>query len=214
MTATAAEPQRNIRGLVQKHWGKLAASVAFMLSVSAWATSSIATEPLGRDVGWLGALGFVLTAWGVVISVGGFGVTIWQLHRTQNAATAVAAALSGIKRDYGSFEIVTELRTALGAVASTQSHVNGRRWDEALACYNTLRISLIKIIAVQGGLDQQHLETAKNLLATAVDNARSIQALRSSEVEELSTDVVDRNLLDLEDFLIHMEYNMKGAIRG
>lgn len=149
-----------------------------------------------------------------MISVAGFAVTWWQLARTQTAAAAVTTAMTRLKQDFASFELISEIRTARASAESASGHVAGDRWPEALQSYNSMRSSLSRMVAARDGLDERQLELAQDYLASALDACTSIERLHGSNPAELSKDVMNGKLRDFDTFLISLEVNLKESIRA
>lgn len=172
----------------------------------------VAAEP--DAIGMIGSIGFLFGAWGILLSVGGFGLTWWQLQRTRRAASAVAEAMVGLKREFNSFDVITEVRTARGYAEATQGHVISARWGDALASYNNARASLNKVVAVRGVLSEQNLERARDYISEALATCSSIERMQRDSSDFVSIDIINDKLRELDGFLIELEYSMKDAIRG
>lgn len=200
-------------GLLRLYWLQILIVTTALIALSVAWTNNLAKQPAPTALGHVEALGFVLTVWGLLLSVAGFGVTWWQLARTQTSSQAVERALSRIKRDYESFDLITEVRTARANAEITQSHITSARWDDALGSYNALRISLAKIAAVRGGLSDESRESTKDLLAAAQDACNSIEKFRVHNTEQLTADVLNTILRNMDTFLISVEYSLKDSIR-
>lgn len=157
-----------------------------------------------------GATGIILGAWGLLVSLFGFAVTFWQLARTRKAAVAVNAAVGKLKRDFGQFDVVLELRTARGAAEETQLHLTGARWDVAVGSFNKLRASLSKMVAVRGGLTETQCEGAKDHIAFVLGICRSIE----QSPGRVRVDTVNSRLREIDDFLIGIEFGVKDSLSG
>lgn len=115
-----------------------------------------------------------------------------------------------IRRDYGSFDVVTELRTAQAAGGDAQSHLEAGRSVEAIVSLNRARASLVKIISIPQVMDVNQAEEAKNYLAIVLDAGRTIARSRADDGVELPTLSIMERLQELDSFLIALEFSLKG----
>jgi len=195
--------------------GFLAAALAVIfIALSWWALTWLALLPVGSTLGLSGGWGLILSVWGLLLSIGGFTVTWWQLSRTRTSAAAAARAISRLKRDFGSFDVVTEARTARLYAEAAQSHSAGQRWAEALYSYNSIRTSLTKMVSVSDALSSEQYEIARDYIATFLDACQSIENLKDVDPDKLSAELLNYKLRELDGFLINVEYSLKDAIRG
>ncbi len=151
---------------------------------------------------------------GLGVTVLGFGFTFWQLARTRRATAAVTQTIKRIKRDFGSFDILLEVRTARAAAAETQGHIQGGRWDLALVSYNNLRSSLATMLAVRGGLTGSDAEQAKDHVADALDACKLLDSLDAEGAPAVDRSTLNNKLRELDGFLIHLEYSVKDSFSG
>lgn len=162
---------------------------------------------------WLGLWGFRLTFLGLVVSVAGFIFTIWQLVRTRGATAAVSLAVQRLRRDFGSLDIITELRSAAAAAAEAQNNIGERRWPQALSGYNKIRQSLYKAIAVESALASADVEQVKDYIAHALGACAELDAAQGG-VAGIDTVALGTKLRELEGYLIGLEYRIKESFGG
>ena len=170
--------------------------------------------PASQSLGWANASGLMIGVWGLAVSIVGFALTMWQLQRTQSAAAAVGSAMVRLKQDFASFDVITELRTARAAGEAIQSHVSCDRWGEAFQGYNIVRASLKKISVAHGGLTSEQRGIVQDHIASCLDACTSIERLMPDSVSELSKEVLNNNLRNMDNFLIEIEFSLKDAIRA
>lgn len=190
----------------------LGVAVAVVISLLLWRPMLTYYEAVSSK--FAGALGILLGLYGLALTVAGFGLTWWQLARTQRAAEAVRLAIKRLKNDFSSFDILLEMRTARAAGEECGRHLGVPSWHEAQASYHRLRSSLVKMTAVNAGLSDENLGYIKDFTAVAVDAIRGLDAkVRDAEVE---VDVANlgESLLELDEFLIRLEYSMRDIISG
>jgi len=201
----------SVSTLLGRHKGWLLLGLVASVAVSAGLVRFWANTNLSSTVG---ALGAVFSIWGLAISIAGFGLTWWQLSRTQRAASAVAAAVARLKRDFGAFDVITELRTAQASAQETQGHIDGMRWELAIAGYNKTRASLMKMVAVRDGLSGARAEAAKDFIGEGLDACQNIEGLSTSSPQSIPRQALNMRLRELDNFLISVEFELKDAIRG
>lgn len=160
------------------------------------------------------ALGILLGLYGFALTIAGFGLTWWQLARTQRAAEAVRLAIKKLKNDFGAFDILLEMRTARAAGEECGRHLGVPSWHEAKGSYHRLRSSLVKMTAVKAGLNDEDRGYIKDFTAVAVDAIRGLDA--KVRDPQLGVDVANlaESLLELDEFLIRLEYSMRDIISG
>ena len=162
----------------------------------------------------VGAYGFFVGLWGLVISVAGFAVTWAQLVKTQSAASAATNAIGRLKKEFGSFDVVTELRTAKAAAEDAEAHVGASRWVDASSAYSRARASLTKMVSVKDGLAVEQADAARDFITTCVDGYHATQKLASEPDANISLDILKSRLIDLDTFLIEVEFSLKASMNG
>ncbi|WP_156389216.1 hypothetical protein [Brevundimonas sp. Root1423] len=162
----------------------------------------------------VGAYGFFIGLWGLVISVAGFFITWWQLVKTQSAASAAANAIVRLKKEFGSFDVVTELRTAKAAAEDAEAHVGASRWADASSAYSRARASLTKMVSVKDGLASEQADIARDFITTCVDGYHATQKLLADANADVSLDLLKSRLIDLDTFLIEVEFSLKASMNG
>lgn len=165
-----------------------------------------------KDDRWLGSGGFALSVAGLLFSVVGFGLTLWQLNRTNSATEAVGKAIVRLRRDLGSLDVLTELRSAAEAAGEAQAHLSNQRWASALLSYNKIRHCLYKALAVDGALNAVDSETAKDFIAHALGACSELEMAADNPIGDVSN--MSGKLRELEGFLVTSEYRTKDSFGG
>lgn len=192
-------------------WGALIAAgvVCSLLTVPAYLLLANVDS-----VGAFGAAGLLLGVWGLLISTAGFSVTWWQLAKTRSAARASQQAITNLKREFRSFDVITELRTAKAAAEETRSHIGASRWTDAFHSYDRARVSLTKMVSVRDGLSATDVDLARDYITSCVDGSQSVKRLSEDEQADVSKEILYDRLTSLDGFLISIEYSMKDAFHG
>jgi hypothetical protein len=187
----------------------LLVAAVFTLALG-WVTSSY--YQLGSRS--FGGFGFFFTTWGVAISLAGFGFTWFQLAKTRRTAAEVTRALGRVKNDYSYFDVVTEGRSAQAAANEAQVHINGDKWELALAAYSRIRGSLAKMLAVRNGLTPENHERAQDFLADAMTASQTLEGCVGVDAPAIDKGLLTGRLRELETFLIDVEFGTKDAFGG
>jgi hypothetical protein len=87
---------------------------------------------------WFGLLG-------LVVSIVGFGFTIYQLMLTRSAAQAAVIASEQAKKRVASYDMIFELSRASSALEATHGHIRRGDWPEVLQGYSEARLALVRI---------------------------------------------------------------------
>lgn len=159
------------------------------------------------------ASGFSATVTGLLVGVFGFGITFWQLWRTRKAAGAAEEAVSRLKQDFASFDVILELRTARVSGAEAGRHVNSGRWLAALVSLDQVRESLQKMLGVRNGLEIRDAERAKDYIAYALGACSSIEHVERAG-GDISRTALTGKLRELDGYLIELEGTLKDRFSG
>lgn len=153
--------------------------------------------------------GFGLTILGVVISLGGFWVTIAQLLRTSRATEAVEAEVSLLKNRMAAFDYASECVRASKSLEHATHLLRGRNWGDAAARLLEAQGVLNRVsTSTEGTADSRGFakQTADQLLI-------SVRELEEAHDKGLDFDPTDLTLtlrkqinsLDIETISIHKE---------
>lgn len=162
----------------------------------------------------MSATSWLMSAWGIALSLLGFGITWWQLYRTRTASQKVAEALHDIRSDYAAFDVVTELRTALAAGDDALACLEDDRWGGVMTAYDRARISLIKMASINGGLRDDKVSEAKDFAGDMLSSCGLVSEKHVSSPQEIPKPSMIANLRLMNNFLIALEQEIKGGIGG
>lgn len=197
----------------KKAWGfvpillAVATASVLLLIISANFVSAN-TSTVKRDF-W----GFDLSAAGYVLSAVGFTFTLWQLAKAQNETAAVNNAIRRLRRDFGSLDVISELRAARSASIEARSFFSQFKKSDkppTLARYDTIRECLNKAIAVDSPMSNEDIEIIKNFIADAY-GACTILDEWTGPVSSLDRASLQNKLRELEDALVQIEQKIKGS---
>lgn len=158
--------------------------------------------------------GMLLSVSGVVLSLIGFGVTLWQLTRTVLTTVAVQKAVKDLKRSVGSLDIISEVRTAQAASEAAQKALDGSHWAGALEACDRVRVSLAKMASVPGGLLPHQAQEAMDFIASCLAASEALRVSAVSADIENELHPFGTKLRQIEVFLIGIEFGVKDAVRG
>lgn len=204
--------QASLPDLLAKYWPVLVIALALMLLGSWILTTKVAKYEPTPLYGFPSAIGLLLTGWGVVISVGGFAVTWFQLYRTQTSSEAVAAALLRLKRDYNSFDLIAELRAARTHGKAAMHSSQHERWVDALSGFHGIRESLNRISSVRTILSDDQVLLIKERQMSVLDACHTLATHADpSSIEDISSRTINL-LMDLDEVLTAIEMALKEDI--
>lgn len=204
--------QASLPELLARYWLVLAITLSLMLLASWVLTARMARYEPTPLYGLPSAIGLVLTGWGVLISVGGFAVTWFQLYRTQTSAEAVAKALLRLKRDYNSFDLIAELRAARTHGKAAMHSSQYGRWVDALAGFHGIRESLNRISSVKTILSEEQVSVVKERQMSVLDACHTLATnVDPSSIEDITSRTINL-LMDLDEVLTAIEMALKEEI--
>jgi len=174
----------------------------------------VAPRLASYDATTVGAWGFILSAWGIPLAIIGFAMTLWQLARTQNAANAASAAMEKVKKELRSFDIVLEVRTARTSIAEIQGKLTIRDWAGIINNYNQIRESLAKIDSGYPLLPAEKSNKLKDYRGDTLSVCTSMEEARASNFQEINSSHLISNLMEMDDFLISLEFSLKELVGG
>jgi hypothetical protein len=195
---------------VKRQFGWVILAIFVGMVISIWAAPLTEAKLSSNRVG---SIGLILGVWGLIFSIVGFAITWRQISQTQKSAEAVASAMQKIKRDYGTFDIVSEARSAFGFCEATLAHMEGERWAQAASTYNETSKSLFRIIATLDKIDSDKGVTATEHNNDALIAVATLEQLSRGN-EPFDQTALRRQIRELVGFLIFLEHSEKGNISG
>lgn len=90
----------------------------------------------------VGAWSLIVSIAGLILSLVGFGFTIWQLYKTQNSAKAASQAVQDLTKRTSLYDIVLELERSLTAVESANRSCRNETWSDVYGYCETARGSI------------------------------------------------------------------------
>lgn len=169
---------------------------------------------VAADAAQLSAAGLALTSWGLVLALGGFGITWWQIHRSTTAAQAVANAVSTMRRDYAAFDVITELRTARAHTEGVITALAVSDWPGANKSYWGVRVSLMKMASSSEILDPSAISACKDYVADILTASDVIQQNSEQNPELIPAPQLVTQMTEADNFLISLEQQLKGSFRA
>jgi hypothetical protein len=210
MDAATQNGQISFVTWLTRYWRASALAVAICIVLSLFAAPWLAS----RNQDEIGVWGFILSVWGIPLALIGFAVTLWQLARTQNAANAANAAIERVKKELRSFDIVLEVRTTRSVVADVRLKLVTPNWEDLINSYNKIRESLTKIDHGYTGYSKERKDEIKDFRAVVLGSCTSIENARQTNFEEISLSSLSSQLIEIDDFLISLEFELKESIGG
>jgi len=95
---------------------------------------------------WANITNWYLTAWGLIVTVGGFGITLFQLSETKTSFEAAKAAVEKWKRQRSNVQIIDNIREAM-SLLRTGLDLVGNDWPEFKRTYDQVRLLNASMLA-------------------------------------------------------------------
>lgn len=162
----------------------------------------------------VGAIGLALTTWGLALAIVGFGITWWQIQRSRNAAQAVASAVSTMRKDYASFDVITELRSARAHAESVIAALSQSDWSAANKSYWGIRVSLIKMSSSGDVITENDASKCKDYVMDVLSATELIQQNADTSPELIPSPQLVVQMTEADNFLISLEQQLKGTFRA
>lgn len=153
-----------------------------------------------------------LSIFGLVISGVGFWLSIKEIIKARRKADNIESAISGIKRQIGNFDLVSELSICRSSVVVAADLVNSGDWKRAAVHYNVIRTSLVKIVKIRSNIGAEAIEAMKGYIASISIGSDQLDALNSGEIPEVSRAELVGVLRGLEVALIEGELAQKDGL--
>jgi hypothetical protein len=157
-------------------------------------------------------LGYRLTIVGFFVTVVGLAVAIWQSLKAVTAAEAAQISVNNLRLQLGSFDLMGTVGHAQATILEGLSHVGAGRWEATLGSFNRLQTSLSQLMAVPKSLENSQLDEAKDLKAKLSDSCLALGTAIREGQENLEITLLEKNLTDLEHFLILLSATLKERI--
>jgi hypothetical protein len=181
--------------------------------LSALALAALLTSYSSIPKDWSDASSFSATHVGLLVSLGGFAVTWWQLTRTQEAAAAAKRAVIRLKGEIAAFDAIGEIRTAKAAADEAQAHVVSQRWEPALMASNRLLEALQKVRSGAHGLGANDTARLEDYISQSLDACVAIERA-TREVADLGAGALTGRLREINSYMVDLEYRLKDRASG
>lgn len=172
----------------------LAALAALLLGVS---LLHGALSESGRQ-----AVAFIFGNWGVLVTVIGLAIAIWQLQQSKSATEAAAAAVQRLRSDVGMLDIIAELGTCKQEIGNAIDKLNDGSWKNACAHLQPVRSTLNRIIAVPNKYPEVDPEAFKNHISYLIASETALEPIINDPFD--STEMRS-NLRQIADSLDQLE---------
>lgn len=115
---------------------------------------------------------------GLILGIGGFGITLWQLAQTRTAAEQASGAVERLRGDIKSLDVISEIHAITNGSANAIALLKSENWSQASEAYEKIRVSLNKITVSHSRLNTAIDEgTAKDFLSHLIGAAGELESL-------------------------------------
>lgn len=182
------------------------ASVVILLGLVLSAILGVALKAAARE-----PVNFFVGTFGLVLSIGGFGLTLWQLSLTQTAAQSASGAVEKLRKDVKALDIISEIHVVTTNVATAIGFLRARNWPDASASYEKIRLSLNKITVLQSRLGAAFDDgIAKDFLSHLIATAGALELL--ADQDDIDTSDMRAKLRELNDYTVAIEAHIRDEI--
>jgi hypothetical protein len=119
--------------------------------------------------------GDIASVVGVLISLIGFGITIWGVLRSKNAAQRAEEAAKDVRQSLLKVDTVMELSAATTIMEEIKRLHRASAWVVLLDRYSTLRRLLISIKSANPQLADEHLSALQSAVQHFTDIERKVE---------------------------------------
>lgn len=148
---------------------------------------------------------------GLVLGIGGFAITLWQLSETRSAAEQASTAVERLRKDVRSLDIISELHVVTNGAAAAIDRLKEHNWDQASETYERIRVALNKVTVFHSRLDVPFDEAvAKDFLSHLIAAAGELESLPDGN--EIDTTEMRARLRQLNDFAVAVEASIRDRI--
>lgn len=103
-------------------------------------------------VTWQGFLNFIAVA-GFVLTVAGFGFTIWTVLQTKKVAIAARNAVIDLQRSFSKLDTIATLSSVIFNIRQIQDLQRQGSWERVPSLYTDVRMSLAQVQADTSALN-------------------------------------------------------------
>lgn len=163
----------------------------------------------------VGGLGFWIGFIGLVLSVGGFWITIYQVRKTRSAADAAKAEAARIEASFNRYSVINDAARASAALSTARDFLRIGLWEQVSNYYEIVRGGLLALKVEASGLSEDQvtkINDACNFIQRLCE--RIERELHTGEVKRIdpakTVSVMTEHKLLIADITRHLE---KGAIQ-
>lgn len=158
-------------------------------------------------------VGYSTSIAGFLLGTFGFGLTLWQLGRTQTAAKATNEAVERLRDDVGALDVLSELHRISSDCEAAIEHLKASRWPEACSSYSRIRVSLNRVLTMRGSHDDFDDELAKDYISHLIGASGELEDQGPGGVG-FDTSGLRAKLREIQDFVNMNEIKIRGTIGG
>ena len=188
----------------------IAASVAFL--VLTLYLGHLWVETLALEDGE--KLSFKVGLWGLLITLEGFAFTLWHLYRTQSATFATQTAITKIKKDFQSLDVIVELSNARNEARMTGERLIAADWPRCAVGYQACRTALDKCLAAGANMDDQESETMKDFQTKFIFAEKLMNSKSIDDAIDVQTETLSGDLTEFSSFVVNLEYTIRSRFGG
>lgn len=179
-----------------------------MFVVSGWVAILVMPNPMPA---WANVTNWHLTAWGLIVTVGGFAITLFQLSETKTSFEAAKTAVEKWKRQKSNVQIIDDIRESMTLLRNCLELV-GNDWSNFKKTYDQVRLLNASVLASRRELHQEEASFLDEMqihiteVCSQLDDQLAAQNV-NVVVAELST-----KIRELQNFFVGLDQAIKDRI--
>jgi hypothetical protein len=131
---------------------------------------------------WAADWGDIASVVGLLLTLIGFGVTIFGVWRSKGAAEQARQAAEAVRASIANYDVVADLSSAMAIMEEIKRHQRQRTWSILPDRYSDLRRRLVTIRGSQAQLSEGQRQTLQLAIEKFADQERIVERAIASGV--------------------------------
>lgn len=161
----------------------------------------------------VGALGLFLAVGGTLLTVAGFGITIWQLVRTQRSAEAARVATDELKLRLAGQSAAIHSASGQVRLKTALRELRSKNWAAALDAIDELREILFLLHRKTNHVSEQTRQQLLPYLKDLGDYVSHLEKHVISGITDTKRTQMTRRLRDLSTVLVSLSDDLSESTR-
>jgi len=133
----------------------------------------------------LAGIGYWLGIFGLLLTLVGFVITVWQISKVKGAAAAVRDELERVEISMRKYDVAHEISKASYAIIAVKKHIKNSAWIDGAESYYDVRKSLLALKDDINGIGDDYI---KNIEKASLYIEKFCERVDRGEMNALSID--------------------------